>query len=59
MRELGIQPQRMRLAALDQLTKEVPPAMLAGVLGIPASTTVGTTSRSGGDWTRYAAGRRT
>jgi hypothetical protein len=59
MRELGIQPQRMRLAALDQLTKEVPPAMLAGVLGIPARTTVGTTSRSGGDWTRYAAGRRT
>jgi hypothetical protein len=59
MRELGIQPQRMRLAALDQLTKEVPPAMLAGVLGIPAGTAVGTTSRSGGDWTRYAAGRRT
>jgi hypothetical protein len=49
----------MRLAALDRLTKEVPPAMLAGMLGIPASTAVGTTSRSGRDWTRYAAGRRT
>jgi len=49
----------MRLAALDQLTKEVPPAMLAGVLGIPAHTAVGTTSRSGGDRARYAAGRRT
>ena len=59
MRHLGIQPQRMRLAALDQLTKEVPPAMLAGVLGIPAHTAVGTTTRSGGDWARYAAGRRT
>jgi hypothetical protein len=59
MRDLGIQPQRMRLAALDQLTKEVPPAMLAGVLGIPARTAVATTTRSGGDWARYAAGRRT
>ena len=59
LRDLGIQPQGMRLAALDQLTKEVPPAMLAGVLGIPVRTAVGTTSRSGGDWTRYAAGRRT
>jgi len=55
LRQLGIEPQRTRLAALDQLTKEVPPALLAGVLGIHVSSVVVTTNRSGGNWTQYAA----
>jgi hypothetical protein len=55
LRDLGIEPQRARLAALDQLSKEVPPAVLAGVLGIHPSSAVATTNRSGGDWARYAA----
>jgi hypothetical protein len=55
LRALGIEPRRTRLAALDQLTKEVPPALLAGVLGIHTSSVVATTNRSGGDWARYAA----
>ena len=55
LRDLGIEPQRARLAALDQLSKEVAPAVLAGVLGIHPSSAVATTNRSGGDWARYAA----
>jgi hypothetical protein len=54
LRALGIEPQRTRLAALDQLTKEVPPALLAGVLGIHTSSVVATADRSGGNWARYA-----
>ena len=54
LRALGIEPRRTRLAALDQLTKEVPPALLAGVLGIHTSSVVATTNRSGGNWARYA-----
>ena len=54
LRALGIEPQRTRLAALDQLTKEVPPALHAGVLGIHTSSVVATTNRSGGNWARYA-----
>ena len=49
----------MRLAALDQLTKEIPPAMLTGVLGLKAPPTVRRTSQAGGDWARYAANRST
>ncbi len=59
LRALGIEPRRMRLAALDQLTKEIPPAMLTGVLGLKAPQTVRRTSQAGGDWARYAANRST
>jgi hypothetical protein len=37
---LGIDPRAMRHAALIQLAAEVPPAMLAGTLGIHATTAV-------------------
>jgi hypothetical protein len=53
LRDLGIQPQRMRLVGLDQLIKEIPPAMLAGILGIPARAAIGNTTRAGGAWARY------
>lgn len=55
---IGIEPRRMRLAAAEQLSREVPPAMLAGVLGLRISTAVQHASRSGGKWTNYAAARR-
>lgn len=56
---IGIEPRRMRQAALDQLTKEMPPAMLAGILGLTTPQTVRRTSQAGGDWARYAANRST
>lgn len=59
LRVIGIEPRRARLAALDQLSVEIPPAMLAGVLGLKTPYVVRHTSRSGGDWAHYAADRAT
>lgn len=55
LRTIGIEPRRTRLAALDQLSTEIPPAMLAGVLGLKTSHVVRHTTRAGGDWAHYAA----
>ena len=55
LRTIGIEPRRTRLAALDQLSAEIPPAMLAGVLGPKTSHVVRHTTRAGGDWAHYAA----
>ncbi len=59
LRAIGIEPRRMRLTTLDQLTAEIPPAMLAGVLGLGAAHVVRHATLAGGDWARYAAGRAT
>ena len=59
LRTIGIEPRRTRLAALDQLSAEIPPAMLAGVLGLKTSHVVRHTTYAGGDWGRYAADRAT
>jgi hypothetical protein len=55
---LGIDPRAMRHAALVQLAAEIPPAMLAGTLGIHVQTAVNWTRVAGGNWTTYAAMRR-
>lgn len=57
LRRIGIQPRRMRLAAAEQLSREIPPALLSGVLGLRTATIVKQTSQSGGNWANYAAGR--
>lgn len=57
LRAIGIEPSRMRQATLDQLSKELPPAMLTGILGLNVPQTVRRTSQAGGDWARYAANR--
>ncbi|WP_155859438.1 hypothetical protein [Cellulomonas sp. KRMCY2] len=59
LRTIAIEPRRTRLAALDQLSAEIPPAMLAGVLGLKTSHVVRHTTRAGGDWAQYAADRAT
>lgn len=59
LRAIGIEPRRTRLAALDQLSAEIPPAMLAGVLGLKVPHVVRHTSRAGGNWAYYAADRAT
>lgn len=59
LRAIGIEPRRMRQAAIEQLTKEMPPAMLTGILGFKTPQTVRRTSQAGGDWAKYAASRST
>lgn len=58
-RTLGIQPRQLRLAAAEQLTREIPPAMLAGVLGLRPLTIVRISANAGGSWANYAADRQT
>jgi hypothetical protein len=58
LQRLGIQPRAMRQAALIQLAAEIPPAMLAGILGIHPTTAVKWTRLAGGNWTTYAAAIR-
>lgn len=57
LQRLGIQPRAMRQAALIQLAAEIPPAMLAGLLGIHPTTAVKWTRLGGGNWSAYAAAR--
>jgi hypothetical protein len=55
LRRLGIHARAMRHAALIQLAAQIPPALLAGILGIHPTTAVKWTNLSGGNWSRYAA----
>ncbi|HET7327023.1 MAG TPA: hypothetical protein VFJ14_07010 [Nocardioidaceae bacterium] len=59
MRAIGIDPRPARLAALTQLSAELPPSMLAAILGITADTAARWSTQSGGNWTDYAAARAT
>jgi hypothetical protein len=54
LRRIGITGRGMRHAALFQLAAEIPPAMLAGILGIHPSTAVKWTRLAGGNWNGYA-----
>jgi hypothetical protein len=58
LRNIGIEPRRMRVAATDQLAREIPPAVLADVLGLRAAAAVRAAHQTGGDWATYAADRR-
>ena len=55
---LGIQPTPLRLAAAEQLGREIPPTMLADVLGLRPLTIVQIGAKAGGSWGNYAADRR-
>lgn len=55
LHRIGINPRAMRQAALVQLAAEIPPALLAGILGIHPTTAVKWTKLAGGDWASYAA----
>lgn len=52
---IGIDPRPVRLAAISQLARDVPPAMLISVLGVSANTATRWTATSGGAWAPYAA----
>jgi len=58
LRAIGVQPRRLRLAALSQLASEVPPAMIAPLLGVNANTAVRWAAVSGGDWAKYSSSHR-
>lgn len=58
LRNIGIEPRRMRVAATDQLAREIPPAFLADVLGLRAVAAVRASRQTGGDWASYAADRQ-
>lgn len=58
LRRIGIETRRMRLAAAEQLSREIPPAMLSGVLGLRTATIAQQTSQSGGNWANYIADRQ-
>lgn len=55
LQKIGIDPRRMRVAATDQLARELAPVILAEVLGISHSTAARAVARAGGDWSSYAA----
>lgn len=57
LNRIGIQAGRMRLAAADQLAREIPPAMLAGILGLKAPSVARLTTQTKGQWANYAATR--
>jgi len=58
LRQIGIPARRMRLAAAEQLCREIPPAMLAGVLGLHTATVARATAQTSGQWSNYPADRR-
>jgi hypothetical protein len=55
--ELGIPTRATRNAALLQLAAEVPPTVLADLLGLHPHTAVAWVKATSGDWSRYAAQR--
>lgn len=57
MLDLGIPPRAARQAALLQLAREVPAAVLADTLNIDVGTATRWAARSGANWTGYAADR--
>ncbi len=57
LRMIGIEPRRLRLAAAEQLTREIPPGMIAGVLGLRPQTIARTGAKAAGPWANYATDR--
>lgn len=55
LRRIGIRPRPLRRAALNELSHDIAPALLASALGLNPATVVRHSTRSGADWSRYAA----
>jgi integrase len=55
LRALGIYTMAGRRAALTDLAAQLPPAVLADLLGLAPKTAVHWMRQAGGDWSRYAA----
>lgn len=59
LRDLGIPPRLSRTAALSQLALEIPPAVLAELVGISPGTAARWAGITGGNWAAYAPSRTT
>ncbi|MGH2755274.1 MAG: hypothetical protein ACRDLB_12700 [Actinomycetota bacterium] len=59
LRDIGIDIREARNAALLQLAGEVPPVVLADLLGISINNAVKWVGIASGDWSNYAADRAT
>jgi hypothetical protein len=57
LRALGLNARGARAGALLTLARELPPAILADLLGISESRAAGWAKLAGGEWARYAAQR--
>jgi hypothetical protein len=54
---IGVDPLIMRTAALLDLAVDVPPSILADLIGLHTNTATRWTRAAGGDWAGYAAAR--
>ena len=59
LRAIGIEPRKLRLSATEQLARELPPSVLAGILGLNVHTVAQHTLKANGQWANYAADRQT
>lgn len=57
LRALDIPPRLSRTTALRELAVEIPPAILADLVGISPGSATTWTAVTGGDWAAYAASR--
>jgi hypothetical protein len=57
LRQHGIEPRQARNAALAAWASDLPPAVLASLLGVHVQTAVNWASRTRRDWTSYLAER--
>jgi hypothetical protein len=57
LRQHGIEPRQARNAALAAWASDLPPAVLASLLGVHIQTAVSWASRTRRDWTAYLAER--
>ena len=57
LRQHGIEPRQARNAALAAWASDLPPAVLASLLGVHIQTAVTWASRTRRDWTAYLAER--
>jgi hypothetical protein len=53
LRRLGIQPRNQRAAAIAQLARDIPPALLADAIGVTARTASKAVNDAGGSWANY------
>ena len=57
LRQLGVSAIKLRTDVLLDLAAEIPPAILADLIGLYPSTAARWTHAAGGDWARYVASK--
>ena len=57
LRQLGISAAKLRTDVLLDLAADIPPAILADLIGLYPATAARWTHAAGGDWAHYAAAK--